>query len=57
MEIVLATWKKAKVDWLTKGFSHLEIKVLPLDKKEIDDVEDSGNTSTENALIKVRAFG
>lgn len=57
MEIILATWNKTKVDWLTKGFLSIGLKIRPLDKNEIDDVEESGNTSVENALIKVRAVG
>ncbi len=57
MEIVLATWNKAKVEWLTQGFSSIGLKICPLDKNEIEDVEESGRTSFENALIKVRAVG
>ena len=57
MEIVLATWNKAKVEWLTKGFSALGLKIRQLDKNEIEDVEESGSTSVENALIKVRGVG
>lgn len=57
MEILLATWNKTKVDWLTKGFSTIGLKVRPLFENEIDDVEETGNTSIENALIKVRAVG
>ena len=55
MEIILATWNRTKVDWLTKGFLNLGFNIIPLDKNEIDDVEETGNTSTENALIKIRA--
>ncbi len=57
MEIILATWNKTKADWLIKGFSNLGLKIRPLDKNEVDDVEENGNTSIENALIKVRAVG
>lgn len=57
MEIILATWNKTKVNWLTKGFSSLRLKIRLLDKNEIDDVEENGNTPTENAQIKVRAVG
>ncbi|MCF6269279.1 MAG: hypothetical protein L3J41_06200 [Melioribacteraceae bacterium] len=57
MEIILATWNKTKVEWLTKGFFNLGLKIHPLDKNEIDDVEENGSTSIENALIKVRAVG
>ena len=57
MEIILATWNKTKVNWLTEGFSPLGLKIRPIDENEIDDVEENGNTSVENALIKVRAVG
>ncbi len=57
MEIILATWNITKVNWLTKGFSSLELKIRPLDKNQIDDVKEDGNTSAENALIKARAVG
>ncbi len=57
MEIILATWNRTKVDWLTKGFLKLGFDITPLDKNEINDIEETGNTSIENALIKVRAVG
>ena len=57
MEIILATWNKEKVEWLTKAFSSLGLKIRPLDKNEIENVEENGTTSVENALIKVRAVG
>jgi len=57
MEIILATWNKTKANWLIKGFSSLGIKIRPLNENEIDDVEENGSTSVENALIKVRAVG
>jgi len=57
MEIILATWNTTKAHWLTKGFSPLGLKIRPLDENEIDDVEENGNTSVENALIKVRTIG
>ena len=57
MEIVIATWNKLKIEWLTNGFSPLGLKIRLLDKNEIDEVEESGKTSVENALIKVRAIG
>jgi len=57
MEIILATWNKTKVNWLTKGFTSLGLKIRPLSDNEIDDVEEIGSTSIENALIKVRAVG
>ncbi|MCP5061183.1 MAG: hypothetical protein GY936_01805 [Ignavibacteriae bacterium] len=57
MEIILATWNKTKVNWLTKGFASLGLKIRPINKNEIDDVEENGRTSIENALIKIRAVG
>ena len=57
MEIILATWNKTKVEWLTQGFSSIGLKIRPVDKNEIDDVEENGTTSSENALIKIRAVG
>ena len=57
MEIILATWNKTKVEWLSKGFSPIGLKIRSIDKNEINDVEENGITSIENALIKVRAVG
>jgi len=57
MEIILATWNKVKVSWLTKGFISSGLKIRPLHENEVEDVEESGNTSSANALIKVRAVG
>lgn len=57
MEIILATWNKTKADWLTKGFASLGLNVRSLNPNEIDDVEENGKTSVENALIKVKAVG
>jgi len=57
MEIIIATWNKTKGKWLSEGFSHFGLKIRLLDKNEIDDVEENGKNSVENALIKVRAIG
>lgn len=57
MKILLATWNKEKVRWLSDGFSSLSLPIVPLDKNKIDDVEESGITCGENALIKVNAIG
>lgn len=57
MKIILATWNKTKVHWLTNGFSILNLPIIPLDKMQIEDVEETGNTFAENALIKVNAIG
>lgn len=57
MKILLATWNKKKVQWLTNGFSKLNLPIAPLDKEKIEDVEETGKTCAENALIKVNAIG
>lgn len=57
MEIVFATWNETKIDWLTKGFSSLGLKITSVNKNEIPDVDENGSTSIENALIKVRTVG
>jgi len=57
MKIVLATWNKTKVGWLSKGFSPLKLKIGFVDKEKVDDVEETGNTTAENALLKSRAVG
>lgn len=57
MKLVLATWNYAKIEWLTKSFSKLNLPIIPIDKSKIEDVEETGNTCAENALIKIRAVG
>ena len=57
MKIILATWNSIKVDWLTRGFSALNLEISPVDKDKTKDVEEKGTTIAENALIKVRAVG
>ena len=57
MDIILATWNKIKLQWLTQGFSSLGMNIRPVNSNEIEDVEETGITSVENALIKVRAIG
>ena len=57
MEIILATWNISKVEWLAKGLSSLGLEIRPLNQNEIEDVEENGKTSAENALIKIRAVG
>lgn len=57
MKILLATWNKKKVHWLTNGFSKLNLPIIPLDKNQIEDVEETGSTCAENALIKVNTIG
>ena len=57
MKIVLATWNKTKVGWLTKGFSPLNLKIGTVDKNKITDVDETGKTTDENALLKIREVG
>ena len=57
MKILLATWNKTKVNWLSNGFSKLDLPIIPLDKNQINDVEETGSTCSENALIKVNTIG
>jgi XTP/dITP diphosphohydrolase len=57
MKLVLATWNKTKVGWLTEGFSPLNLIISSVDKEKTKDVEETGITPAENALIKVRAVG
>jgi XTP/dITP diphosphohydrolase len=57
VQILLATWNDIKVEWLTKGFSHLGFTTRPVNRHEVEDVEENGSTCAENALIKVRAVG
>lgn len=57
MDIILATWNKTKLKWLTEGLLPLGMNIRPVNSDEIEDVEETGTTSVENALIKVRAIG
>jgi XTP/dITP diphosphohydrolase len=57
MKLVLATWNKTKVGWLTKGFTPLNLIISSIDKEKIEDAEETGITTSENAIIKVRAVG
>ncbi|MFA8342304.1 MAG: non-canonical purine NTP pyrophosphatase [Rhodothermaceae bacterium] len=57
MDIILATWNKTKLKWLTEGFLPLGMNIRPVNSDEIKDVEETGLTSVENALLKVRAIG
>ncbi|MBI9072788.1 MAG: hypothetical protein JEY94_14395 [Melioribacteraceae bacterium] len=57
MKIILATWNSNKLKWLTTGFDKLGLEISSLNGFEIEDVEETGNTCTDNALIKVRAVG
>lgn len=57
MKILLATWNKTKVHWLSNGFSKLALPIIPLDINQIEDVEETGSTCAENALLKINAIG
>ena len=48
MQIILATWNKTKVHWLTKGFSSSGLKIRPLDKNGIEDVAELAYTVAEH---------
>ena len=57
MKIILATWNSKKFSWLSQGFSKANLPIVPVNKKENKDVEETGLTCSENALIKVRSIG
>ncbi|AOT07167.1 XTP/dITP diphosphatase [Pseudoalteromonas luteoviolacea] len=53
-QIVLATGNKGKVKELGNMLESLQIEVLPQSKFEVSDVEETGTTFVENAIIKAR---
>ena len=57
MKIILATWNDQKFKWLSDGFSKTNLPIASVNKKEYDDVEETGFDCAENAKIKVRAIG
>lgn len=57
MKILLATWNTQKIKWLTAGFTDLGLEIHDLRNSNIEDVEETGTTCKENALLKVRAIG
>lgn len=57
MKILLATWNKRKVAWLSKGFASLECEVRSINGTEVIEIEKTGATCAENALLKVHAVG
>ncbi|OMF61052.1 non-canonical purine NTP pyrophosphatase [Paenibacillus sp. FSL R5-0766] len=59
MKIVLATWNKSKKQWLSKGLKSLNFPVFTLENyhhTDISDVEETGDTCEDNALLKVQAI-
>jgi len=55
MDIVLATKNKGKVKELERLLADLHINILPMsDFPEVGEIEESGETFEENALIKAR---
>jgi len=57
MKIILATWNDQKFKWLSEGFSNTNLPIASVNKREYDDVEETGTDCAENALIKVHAIG
>ncbi|MEO2206291.1 non-canonical purine NTP pyrophosphatase [Paenibacillus pabuli] len=55
MEIVLATWSPRKAQWIKEGLLKLPIPMRALFENEVDEVDESGNTFEENALLKANA--
>ncbi|KID54874.1 nucleoside-triphosphate diphosphatase [Pseudoalteromonas luteoviolacea] len=53
-QIVLATGNKGKVKELGNMLESLQIEVLPQSQFEVSDVEETGTTFVENAIIKAR---
>lgn len=57
MEILIATKNKAKIKKYSTMLNVLEIKYKTLEDFENDiEVEETGNTPTENAIIKAKAY-
>lgn len=55
-QLLYATWNKQKSTWLKDSFANLKFGSSPLDKNEIPDIEETGNTCIENATLKVNAI-
>lgn len=53
-QIVLATWNATKQQWLHQGLIPTSLPVRSLYPGEIPDVDETGSTCTENALLKAR---
>jgi len=54
-QIILATWNETKQRWLQQGFMAASLPVRPLYPGEVPDVDETGDTCVENALLKARA--
>jgi len=56
MEIVLATWNPRKIQWLKEGLMELPIQTRALLSGEVEEVDETGTTFEENALLKANAI-
>lgn len=54
LEIVLATTNPGKIREFTEMLKHLPIRLIPQTELNIPDVEETGSTFVENAIIKAR---
>lgn len=54
-QIILATWNATKQRWLHQGFMPASLPMRFLFPGEVPDVDETGNTCAENALLKARA--
>lgn len=54
MDLLIATKNKGKIKELKKMFESFKINIKTLDDFNIDDVEETGTTFHENALIKAK---
>lgn len=54
-KIILATWNKEKIKWLTEGFQDLQLEIREINPNEVKEVEETGSTCIENAVLKVNS--
>ena len=57
MKIILATWNDVKFKWLSDGFSKTNLPIVQVNRENVEDAVENGNSCEQNALIKVRAVG